>query len=235
MIHQISPSEARSTADKTTKVKTRTHLLLSGLIILAAGIVLIICNKTIKTSGIVTVGGVLFILAGIINGVMFVTRTDSDRGTPGGFGRVLGIIVSVASAVLGLAMLIFDKTFSEMVQPLFGVLLVIGALIQLYVIMIGSRPVKLPAWTYGFPAVLTVLAIILFMNDYPDAEEYKLMIITGVGLVVFGLAGFVESFLVGSGLKALSRGQNHAPKHQIEDVKAEEVGTENAKADETNK
>lgn len=201
----------------------RTNLLLSGILILVAGIVLLICNKTIKPGGIVTVGGILFLLAGIINVVLFLNKRDEDteKSSGSGFGRVLGAVVSLASAFLGITMLIFQDTFARLVAPLFGILLILGVLVQLYIIMIGSRPVRLPGWSYGFPGLLVVLALIIFMSDLADD---KLMIVTGVGLVIFGMAGFIESFMVGAGLRAMNAERGQQPdKPKVVDVDAKDV------------
>ncbi|MBO5053515.1 MAG: hypothetical protein J6C44_04645 [Muribaculaceae bacterium] len=221
-------SKNKKTTPENVKPASRNKMLLSGILILAAGIVLLICHDTINRKGFVVVCGILFIVAGIINMFLFHGKVDEDTGrnTVSGFSRGLGILVSIASIVLGISMLLFGPTFEVLVDPLFGILIGFAALAQLYIIMIGSRPIKLPVWTYIFPAALAILAIVIFTAGLADSS---LMIIMGIGLIIFGVGGFVESLMVGAGNRAIIQfeSQKNQDKNNsgrdIEDIDPEDV------------
>lgn len=221
-------SKNKKTTPENVKPASRNKMLLSGILILATGIVLLICHDTINRKGFVVVCGILFIVAGIINMFLFHGKVDEDTGrnNVSGFSRGLGILVSVASIVLGISMLLFGPTFEVLVDPLFGILIGFAALAQLYIIMIGSRPIKLPVWTYVFPAALAILAIVIFTAGLADSS---LMIIMGIGLIIFGVGGFVESLMVGAGNRAIIQFESQKnqdknnPGRDIEDVDPEDV------------
>lgn len=196
--------------------------LLTGLIILAAGIILIISKNAITGTGIVTTAGILFLLSGIINAVLYLSSKNSDgthkRSTA---SRFFGTIVSIASLLLGVSMLIFTATFAKLVPILFGLLLAFGAIIQFYIIALGARPVKMPAWTYAFPGVILVESMIVF---FAGLAEPNLMLVTGTGLVVFGIAGFVESVLLGAGHRQLRhQARQDVTSNAVVDLKASDV------------
>lgn len=195
--------------------------LLTGLIILAAGIVLIICNRTITQSGIVITAGILFLLSGIVNTVLYLSGNDKN-GEPKhkGASKFFGIVVSMASLMLGLSMFIFNDTFQSMIPMLFGLILLFGTIVQVYIIFTITRAVGIPGWTYIFPGIIMVLSLIVFMAKL---TEPQLMIISGSGLVVFGIGGFVESMLLGSGNRRLRHEAQASTAVNPVDVKAKEV------------
>lgn len=183
-------------------MKPKTTLL-TGIIVLAMGLILLISHDLITDSGIVTLGGIFFIIAAIIDIILYVTGKNKD-GEPRkrGAAMVFGIIVCIAAMVLGVSMLVFDDTFTRMIAPLFGIIVTIGALTQLWILVYGTRPVRMPRWMYAIPAVMLVCAIIIFACDL---ENSVVNIITGSSLTLFGVAGFVESALLGIGLRQIRR------------------------------
>lgn len=220
--------------------------LLSGLLILAAGIVLIICNKEITGHGVVTTVGILFLLAGIINAVLYVgsgrgeaqaqkaaeqtaEKVQRANGSQSSLSRVMGIIVSSASIILGICMFVFTETFAHYVPMLFGVLVTIGALIEFYFLALGSKQVDTPTWLYAFPGIMVICALVIFLATL---SESTMMILTGVGCISFGLGGFAQGWVIGL---ANRKARHEAKKekhtdakpadthHQIEDVPANQV------------
>jgi len=214
--------------------------LLAGLLILAAGVVLIICNETITGKGIVTAVGVLFLLAGIINVVLYsgsgtrqsvtepsgdkASRKDTSARHSGGgvspIARVFGIIVSVAAVILGVSMFLFTDAFAKLIPLLFGLLLLTGTLIQVYIVGVGTRPLVMPTWTYAIPGVMLILSIVLFAVTM---SEPRMMTVTGAGFVVFGVGGFIEALILNSERRKMMREQRAHDKKVVVDVKATDV------------
>lgn len=197
-------------------MKPKTTLL-TGIIVLAMGLILLISHDGITDSGIVTLGGIFFIVAAIIDIILYVTGKDKD-GKPRkrGASMVFGIIVCIAAMVLGVSMLVFNETFTRMIAPLFGIIVAIGALTQLWILVYGTRPVRMPRWMYAIPAAMLVCAIIIFVCDFDNST---VNIITGSSLVLFGVTGFVESALLGIGLREIRR---NAEKDNVIEIQAKD-------------
>ncbi|MDE6397385.1 MAG: DUF308 domain-containing protein [Muribaculaceae bacterium] len=182
-----------------------TTSLLTGILILAIGVILIICRSQITGSGIVTVAGILFLVTGIVNLILYVTQKDSEgRKRTRGVAALFGWLVSIATIILGLCMLIFNSTFNSMIAFLFGVLVAFGALMLLYAIVFGIRRVmKTPVWTFIFPLAMAGLAAGIFPQKTGAGEDATVMLLTGISLIVFGVAGIVFGSLIASGNAAI--------------------------------
>ncbi len=173
-------------------------LILTALLALAAGIALIVTHRTVSSGGVVIAGGVMFVLAGFINVIAFLSsRDENGKSHLGSFGLAFGWLTSGAAVVLGLSMLIFQSTFVGLVPFIFGVLVVFGALFQFFVLSVGIRPVTLPAWFYVFPMVLVGLAVYVFMQQ-SQTDDRMIMLATGIAFTVFGAAMFIEGAMVGA-------------------------------------
>lgn len=217
-------------------------LLLSAILILLAGVVLIITYKTTSTNGITIVGGVLFIVAGLLNIFSYLGeqsgKSESAAGAqptekqrvdkkykPSSLTSFLAWTASAATILLGLSMLVWTATFSVWVPALFGILVCLSALYQFYLLAIGSRPVRLPNWLFAMPVLLLIAGIYLFMQK-PSHNEAVIMMVTGISFVVFSATLFVESILIGAANRKMRResssDDSHEPadaSHQVEDVK----------------
>ena len=173
------------------------NLFLIGLLVLVIGVVLILLHKSVTTGGIVITGGVLFVLAGLLNMAVFLGAKPEIKAHRGMFSSVFSWVSSVAAAILGLAMLIFEPTFAGLVPFMFGVLIAFGALYQFFLLGYGSRPARLPGWLFVIPTVLTGAAIYLFVAPVPSLAGDIVLLVTGISLAVFGAATMTEVSLVG--------------------------------------
>lgn len=191
-----------------------TSTLLAGVIILAMGLILIICHGTITGSGIVTVGGITFVISALVDIVLYVGGKDRD-GQPRkrGAALVFGWIVSVAALLLGISMFVFNGTFTQLIGPMFGILVLLGALVQLWILTWGTRPVRMPRWLYAVPALMVVCAVLVFVGGF---AEPTINILTGNALTVFGLGGFVESALLRIGRRQIARDEARRDTIEIE-------------------
>ena len=198
-----------------------TTSLLSGILILAVGVILIICRQQITGSGIVTVAGILFLLTGVINLVLYLTQKDPDgRKRTRGVAALFAWLVSIATIILGLCMLIFNSTFNSMIAFLFGLLVAFGALMLLYDIIFGIRRVmKTPVWTYLFPVAMAGLAAGIFPQKTGGGEDATVMLLTGISLIIFGVAGIVFGSLVASGNAAIRHKETDETKALADNTK----------------
>lgn len=164
--------------------------ILSAVVIFALGVAMIIINKSLTASGIVMCGGILFLVASVLNIFMLMSEDRKRRGTM--LTQMFGWICSIAGVILGLCMLVFDATFMPLIPYIFGLLLALASIFHFYVLAISYRPVVFPAWLYILPVLMLAAGIwVFFMNA--GTSDPMMMIFTGVGLVLFSLAVFIES------------------------------------------
>lgn len=214
-------------------------LIFTALLALAAGVALIVTHRTVSSGGVVIAGGVMFVLAGFINVIAFLSsRDENGKSHLGSFGLAFGWLTSGAAVVLGLSMLIFQSTFVGLVPFIFGVLVVFGALFQFFVLSVGIRPVTLPAWLYVFPLVLVGLSVYVFMQQ-SQTDDRMIMLATGIAFTVFGVAMFIEGAMVGAANRRLRRetvaAETSVPADAkaVTDAAAVSGGTDDSAADDT--
>ncbi len=200
-----------------------TSTLLAGIIILAMGLILIICHDTITGAGIVTVGGIIFVISAIVDIVLYIGGKDKEgQRRKRGAALVFGWIVSVAALLLGISMFVFNDTFTRLIAPMFGILVLLGALVQLWVLAYGTRPVRMPAWLYAVPGLMCLAAILVFVCDF---GEPTVNILTGSALTVFGLGGFLESALLGMGRRHLRQQEEEESRNRkVIEIEAKDAG-----------
>lgn len=200
----------------------------TGLVTILAGVVLLISSNEMTSKGIIILAGILFIAAGILNIILTLSsRNDDGTRRVGTIRLILTITVSAAAAVFGLSMLWWTTTFTSLIPLVFAVMLLIAAVIQFYVLAIGTRPLKLPGWFYALPAAQVVCAIVVYCQA-AGAGDKVIMVTSGVSLIIFG----VTSFLIGYGVAAAKRHlhnqlydmQSSQPaERQIKDVDHKEI------------
>ena len=190
-----------------------TSTLLAGVIILAMGLILIICHDTITGAGIVTAGGIIFVISALVDIVLYLGRDREGQPRKRGAAFVFGWIVSVAALLLGISMFVFNDTFTRLIGPMFGILVLLGALVQLWVLTYGTRPVRMPRWLYAVPALMVVCAVLVFVGGF---GEPTVNVLTGSALIVFGLGGFVESLLLGLARRRMARDEQRRDTIEIQ-------------------
>ncbi|MDE5627934.1 MAG: DUF308 domain-containing protein [Muribaculaceae bacterium] len=174
------------------------NLILTGLIALVVGLLLILFRDSLANGGVVIAGGILFVVAGVLNMTVFLASRDKQgRAHLGAFGTAFGWIASAAAVVLGLAMLIFSHVFVAIVGFMFAVLLLFGALFQIFLILFGARPVSLSRWFFLVPTALIGAALFIFLRKPDTVGEHTIMLLTGIGLGIFGLFTIIEGCAIG--------------------------------------
>lgn len=177
------------------------NLIFIGLPVLAAGIVLIFTYQSIRSTGVVITGGILFILAGILNVLAAGhERRRAERTGTRGHGVISATVNWLACAgavILGVCMLIFKDTFVALIPFIFGILIAFSAFYQLYLLAYGSRPAMLPGWLYIVPLLLAGAAVYLFLQR-PEVDDSVIMLTTGIALTFLGLATVAEGIMLGT-------------------------------------
>lgn len=163
------------------------NIITAGIMAIAAGIALIVCNRDITARGVTVAGGVLFIAAGLLNGAATLTLKDeTGQRRTHGTAAFFSWAVSVASLVFGICILSYSDVFIPLIPVVFGSLTALAALALFYALAIGVRPCVLPAWLY-VPAVLVGIDAAMVFSLHTPAQDSLTMIYTGVGLCLFGL------------------------------------------------
>lgn len=182
--------------------------ILSSVLIMALGVVLIIINKRLQSSGVVMCGGILFLLASVLN--IFVLLSEDRNHRVSMISQAFGWICSIAGGILGICMLVFDSVFVPLIPYIFGALLVLASFFHYYVLAISYRPVMFPAWMYILPTLILIAGVWVFFLS-PGVEDSVMMIVTGCGLVVFSLTVFIEAGFIHGYNKRLRREERPVP------------------------
>lgn len=173
------------------------NLIITSVLVLAIGVILLLLHESIHPRGIVVVGSILFMAAGIFNVMTFDGAKRKNKDGHGAFSTAFNWFTSAAAIILGLCMLIFQDTFIGLIGVMLGILIAFMAFYQLYVLAIAIRPVVLPSWLYIAPLLLAALAIFLFLQD-PRETNIRTALITGIALCVYGVIGIIEGSMLGN-------------------------------------
>lgn len=214
-------------SNKTQKQKTIS--LLTGILILAVGVILIICNKMITGQGVVVLAGILFMLTGIVNIVLYVTRRNAEgKHVNSVLSMIFGWLVSIAAIILGICMLCYEETFRSLIPFIFGLLIFFGAVTIAVSFIVGLRKaMKIPDWIWLSPVVMVILGVITLLQD-STLNEPLVMILTGSSLIVFGLTAVIVCGLVADARRKAKKAVT-APSQAVEtqDVEAKQISSSN--------
>lgn len=175
-------------------MKRRSYFLLSLLAIIA-GVVFILSYTTISSAVLVMLGGVLFIVAGLLNMAIYVGKRH-EHGERKPITTFLGYLTGGAAIILGLSMLIFESTFSVAVPYLFGLLMIAMATVQLFVLLSRRGRFQFSSWFLLAPLVLIGIGVFIATLE-AVASDSTIMLATGIGLAFGGLVWAVEGIVVG--------------------------------------
>lgn len=171
-------------------------IFFTALAIFAAGVALIVMHQSISSGGIVIAGGILFIVVGLINMALLLSeRREAAETQKSVMTTVFNWASSGAAVVLGLSMLIFKESFVTMVPRIAGIIVILCALYQLFIIGYSPRSARLSNWLYIVPGTMIVDAVYIFtLSGYDD--DARIMLLTGCAFALFGLATFFETFML---------------------------------------
>lgn len=170
-----------------------SSLVYTAIVAIAAGVALIFAHKSINSFGVVVVGGIIFIVAGILN--LFIGYSEKKNNQKGALSSTFSLLTNIGAMVLGICMVIFQSTFVVLVPYIFGIIVAILAIYQFFVLAVGVRPASLPAWLYIVPVALVGAAIYIFLS-HAQRDDHLIMLVTGIALAFFGLFSIIEASLV---------------------------------------
>lgn len=184
------------------------NILLTAITALASGAALIIAKDTISANGVVVVAAIIFIIAGIINAFIF--STDHKKNN---MADTFSIFTSIGAAILGICMIIFKPTFISLVPYIFGIIILVAALCQIYITSRGAKPASMPAWLY-IPAIILIGISIYVILQSPIKHDQNIMLATGIALCLYGLAALADAALIKPTRK--KAGLDQTPHHDTE-------------------
>lgn len=173
-------------------------LVFVGVLAAIIGAALLIANKQITAESVVITGAILFIVTGLGNLIVY-----GHKDSKSSIAKIMSQVANAAAIILGVVMLVFQSTFVPLVSFIFGVLIALCALWQFFTLAVGIRPAQLPAWNYVFPLALVGVSAFIFFQG--DALQTTIMIATGSGIALFGLASIVEGSMLGAHNRRINR------------------------------
>lgn len=180
------------------------NLILIGVVVFVVGLLLTMFRLDLAHGGVVSLAGIIFVAAGVLNMTVFLGSRDKDgRSRMGAFGTAFGWIASAAAVVLGLSMLIFKGAFVALIGFMFGVLLLFAAIFQIFLLLFGSRPTRISNWFFLVPAVIIGAAIYIFLRKPDTAGETTDLLVTGISFMIFGVATVIEGSIIGQSNRML--------------------------------
>lgn len=208
-------------------------LIVTNVVILVAGIILIAAfRRPDFLHTIIFITGILFIIPGIVN--MFVLGREGKRSKENPLGRsltarVTGWATCGAALILGASMCIVPETYRPLLVYIFALTLLLGGFYHIYMIAKGLKPVKFPGWIYILPLMMIAASAIMLLvpSLKDDSRQNTVILITGIGLIVFAVTSFIEMAAIRSinrQIKQADEKLGHADSSRmIEDVTAEDI------------
>lgn len=199
---------------------------MTNVVILAAGIILIAAfRRPDFLHTLIFITGVLFIVPGLIN--IFSLAREKKKGPenperkPAG-ALVISWITSGAAVILGISMCVIPGSYVSLLIYIFALTLIVLGGYHIYMLAKGLKPVSFPGWTYAMPVLTAAAGIaILLLQWFRTTEGHSaVVLITGIGLVLFAVTSFIEM----AGIRATHK--PNAPTgiaRRIEDVDAHEI------------
>lgn len=167
----------------------------------AVGIVFLLTADTLTSANLVFCGGILFIIAGIAN-----TLISGAGRNKGAFSSVLSWMVTVAAAILGLCMLLFNSTFIGLISFMLATLVLFTAIFQLCLLIHANRTLHLHPTFFIIPILLFGAAVYIYMQRPDgDAGGSITMLATGGAFALFGLATLTETIVIAHAKKAAEK------------------------------
>lgn len=176
-------------------MKGRT-LSVTAILGIAIGVALIFAYRSIYSTGVVVAGGVIFIIAGILNIFLFDLARKDKESNVRAVSSTFSLVASIGAVILGICMIVFKDTFALLVPYIFGIIVAFTAIYQFYILAIAIRPYSLPAWFYLAPVLILAAAIYIFFLK-PHTEDSTIILASGISIAFFGLITLIEAITLG--------------------------------------
>lgn len=186
------------------------------LFTLIGGVLLIILHNRVQLfEAISIIIGICFLGIGVVS--MLSSVFISDRARADGVRRSPAmIIVSAASLILGLLMVVAPSFFVRYIIYTFGVVLLLVGLIQLCNFMPKMGGIGF-GWYFLIVPCLSILSGIIVFTVGADKIMNSIALLTGIILAVYSINGFIGYFKRRSLFKAYQ--DKRHPEDAIIDIK----------------
>jgi len=162
--------------------------VLTSVLVLVVGVVFIFMQgKANVINAIVSITGVLFLVAGGFNVIMLMAGRKAEKPK----GSSAGYLTSLAAIALGLWMVLDPGALVSVVVYLFAGLLVVGGAYHVYMLAYGFRPLRFPVWFYILPSLMVIGGVVVFSVGATSMMEY-IVLVAGVAMVIFAVSTFLE-------------------------------------------
>ena len=177
-------------------MKVKSAFLLS-LLILVVGVVLIFLHNFDVFTALIIGLGIVFIIPGIISifnlsATKNVVSEDKKTKPNSRFQIICGLISGVGSVIMGICMIGWSDMFVKFIPMIFGTILTLGGCFHLCAMAMAMRPIRVPFWLYILPIALIAMGISIIFIDKSILLDYHIILITGIGLIVFSINSFIE-------------------------------------------
>ncbi len=171
------------------------NYILRSILFVVIGLILIIWPQETTKTIIMVIGGLL-----LAYGIVAITSFYSSRKGDESLGLSLPV-GGLVCAVVGMLLLVLPDIFATIFMIVLGLLLVLGAIDQIYMLAKASkRGVPIQGWRYVVPVLVLIAGAIIAFN--PDSSTSTMLMIFGVTAVVYGLADFVNQYTIRSGKRS---------------------------------
>lgn len=177
-------------------MKVKSAFMLS-LLILVVGVVLIFLHNFDVFTALIIGLGIVFIIPGIISifnlsATKNVVSEDKKTKPNSRFQIICGLISGVGSVIMGICMIGWSDMFVKFIPMIFGTILTLGGCFHLCAMAMAMRPIRVPFWLYILPIALIAMGISIIFIDKSILLDYHIILMTGIGLIVFSINSFIE-------------------------------------------
>lgn len=187
------------------RVNSRGNALISFLV-LALGVAFVaLYQRSTMQHAILVLGGLAFVIPAVIALLAVFTRREVQHVS--GLMRVVQIVCGVGGLGLGICILVIPDTFRPLLVYLFAALLVLGGIYQVSTLARRDRQAQYPGWLLIAPGIDVIGGVLMFALPalHGAAHEPIVMLLTGIGFILFGLTGLLTSGYNFSARRARSR------------------------------
>lgn len=168
----------------------------SNLIILAAGILLCYEHARVDISRtIILITGITLIVPGLLNFILLLSH-HSDTHAPTATMRVAGWISSVAAIALGGIMISMPDRFVPFLVYLFGGVMVLASLLQIYLISRAVKRLSIAAWPMTGPILVLIAGVVMICMGETSFSENIITLIVGISMILYAISWYMTSILI---------------------------------------
>jgi len=157
--------------------KTVDSLLLRAICALMLGTILILWSEA-AIIYLVIITGILFIILGLIPTILYFTHN-----TPFPYFGLFFLI-------FGITLVSVPDFFVNVLMYLFGTILVIGGIQQIFALMGARKWANVPVVFYVLPALIVAAGVLILFN--PFGAAVSIFILTGITCLIYGITEFVN-------------------------------------------